>query len=104
MRVAVSFLSIKESEMSLGAILEKLPRLELAGVDTIQWDLMDGKYNPNNTIRWFTPGLMKKVMGSTRLDSEAHLMVVAPWKFIDEIYNYCSTLIFHLEACPTDND
>ncbi len=104
MRVAVSFLSKNEDEMKLENILKIIPRLESAGVDTIQWDLMDGKYNPNDTIRWFDANYMKSVMENTSLDSEAHLMVSEPWRFVDSISDYCSTIIFHFEACPTHHD
>ena len=104
MRVAVSFLEKDENQMTAESILKKIPRLEAAGVATIQWDLMDGKYNPNNTIKWFTTDVMKDVMRSTRLDSEAHLMVAEPLLFVDKVKEYCSLIIFHIEAGKTSDD
>ncbi len=104
MRVAVAFLEKDENQMTAESILKKIPRLEAAGVATIQWDLMDGKYNPNNTIKWFTTDVMKDVMRSTRLDSEAHLMVAEPLLFVDKVKDYCSLIIFHIEACKTSDD
>lgn len=104
MRVAVSFLRKDENEMTAENIIEKLPKLKAAGVDTIQWDLMDGKYNNNNTVKYFPPETMKRVMDSTTLGSEAHLMVVEPWNFVETIKDSCSMFIFHIEACPTRDD
>jgi len=102
-RVAVSFLSENEDDMKAENILPKLAVLEAAGVDTIQWDLMDGEYNSNNTLKFFNPVVMGEVMKNTSMDGEAHLMVVEPWNFVDKIKNF-STLIFHLEACKKRED
>lgn len=102
-RVAVSFLSENKDNMKLEKILPKLGKLEEAGIDAIQWDLMDGKYNSNNTLKFFNPAVMEEVMKNTSMDAEAHLMVVEPWNFVDKIKN-CSTIIFHLEACKKRED
>lgn len=99
LRVAVSLLTANESEMTVERMREKLPALEAAGADTIQWDIMDGVYNPNSTLAWFTAEAMKAVMERTTLDSEAHLMVAEPWAFADSVKDCCSTIIFHVEAC-----
>lgn len=104
MRVAVSFLSSVESDMKPESILQKLPHLEKAGVDTIQWDLMDGKYNGVNTAHLFNSNTIETVMNNTQLDSEAHMMVSEPWNFVDTINGFASTLIFHVEACKTRED
>lgn len=104
MRVAVSFLSKREEDMSLGKILEMLPKLEQAGIDTIQWDLMDGKYNPNNTLRFFAFDMMESIMENTKMGGETHLMVLEPWIFVDKIKNCCSLIIFHFEACKNKSD
>ncbi len=104
MRVAVSFLSSIEDEMKPNKILEKIPDLEKAGVDTIQWDLMDGRYNGVDTIRLFNADTIETVMKSTSLDSEAHMMMSEPWTFIDSIRNFASTMIFHIEACSTQEE
>lgn len=104
MRVAVSFLSKDENEMNVEYLIEKLPKLEKAGVDTIQWDLMDGYYNPVNTIKYFHPESMKKIMACTKLGTEAHMMVVRPWIFVDKIKECASMFIFHMESCNSKND
>ncbi len=103
-RVAVSFTSSDEMEMTVEKILERLPKLEAAGIDTIQWDIMDGIYNPNNTMKWHGPEAIKEIRKHTNLDFEAHMMVVEPWIFVDKIKDYCSLLIFHIEACKSRND
>ena len=104
MRIAVSFLRKDVNEMTAESIIDKLPKLKAAGVDTVQWDLMDGKYNNNNTVKYFPPETMKRVMDSTTLGSEAHMMVIEPWNFIDNIKDCCSMFIFHIEACASRSD
>lgn len=99
MRVVVSFLG----ERDPGKILEKLPGLEAAGVDGIHWDVMDGKYNPNNTLEIFTPQLVREAAERTSMDSEAHLMVSEPWDFAGK-FRDCSLIIFQIEACPRRED
>ncbi len=102
MRVAVSFLTSNPDDMTAEKILEKIPQLEEAGADTIQWDLMDGKYNDNNTMQWFTWDVIKQVTENTNLDSEAHLMVLNPKDMVEEAAKYCSLIMFHYEACDKD--
>lgn len=68
-----------------------------AGVDRIQWDVMDGVFVPNLT---FGP----EVIGSTRRHStvgfEAHLMVVNPDELLGRYVDAgCELIIVHAEAC-----
>jgi len=68
-----------------------------AGVDRIQWDVMDGVFVPNLT---FGP----EVIGSTRRHStvgyEAHLMVVDPDELLGRYVDAgCELIIVHAEAC-----
>lgn len=104
MRVAVSFLSSTEEDMTPESILEKLPLLERAGIDTIHWDLMDGRYNGVNTTHLFNSNTIEAVMNNTQLASEAHMMVLEPWNFVDGIKDLASTFIFHYEACRSEED
>lgn len=76
---------------------EEIVALEKAGVDRIQWDVMDGRFVPNLT---FGPD----VIGSTRdlvsLPFEAHLMVEAPDELAARYVEAgCGILIVHAEAC-----
>ena len=71
--------------------------MEQAGVDRIQWDVMDGRFVPNLT---FGPDVIASVRDRVSLGFEAHLMVENP----DELaHRYaeagCELLIVHAEAC-----
>ena len=71
--------------------------MEQAGVDRIQWDVMDGRFVPNLT---FGPDVIASVRDRVSLGFEAHLMVENP----DELANRyaeagCELLIVHAEAC-----
>jgi ribulose-phosphate 3-epimerase len=71
--------------------------LEKAGVDRIQWDVMDGRFVPNLT---FGPDVIASTRELVAVPFEAHLMVEAP----DELaHRYveagCRLLIVHAEAC-----
>ena len=76
---------------------EECKALEQAGVDRIQWDVMDGRFVPNLT---FGPDVIASVRDKVSLGFEAHLMVENP----DELaHRYaeagCNLLIVHAEAC-----
>ena len=71
--------------------------LENAGVDLIQWDVMDGQFVPNLT---FGPDIIASTRSLTKLKFEAHLMVLTPEKMASRyIEAGCSRLIVHVEAC-----
>jgi ribulose-phosphate 3-epimerase len=76
---------------------EEVAALEAAGVDRIQWDVMDGQFVPNLT---FGPDVIASARRHTSLPFEAHLMVFTPdvmaARFIEA---GCSRLIVHAEAC-----
>jgi len=71
--------------------------LDRAGVDLIQWDVMDGQFVPNLT---FGPDVIASTRGLTDIPFEAHLMVLTPdvmaKRYIDA---GCQRLIVHAEAC-----
>jgi ribulose-phosphate 3-epimerase len=77
---------------------EEVVALERAGVDLIQWDVMDGQFVPNLT---FGPDVIASVRDRVTVPFEAHLMVHTPdvmaARFIEA---GCSRLIVHVEACP----
>ena len=54
---------------------DEVAALEAAGVDRIQWDVMDGQFVPNLT---FGPDVIKSTRRHTTLPFEAHLMVLTP--------------------------
>jgi ribulose-phosphate 3-epimerase len=77
---------------------DEVAALEEAGVDVIQWDVMDGQFVPNIT---FGPDVIASARKHVSLPFEAHLMVLTPdvlaARFIDA---GCERLIVHAEACP----
>ena len=76
---------------------EEVAALEAAGVDRIQWDVMDGQFVPNLT---FGPDVIAAARKHTSLPFEAHLMVLTPDVMAAEyIKAGCQRLIVHAEAC-----
>jgi ribulose-phosphate 3-epimerase len=77
---------------------EQVAELEQAGVDAIQWDVMDGQFVPNLT---FGPDVIKSVRSYCSVPFEAHLMVLTPDAMAEQyVAAGCSRLIVHAEACP----
>ncbi len=76
---------------------DEVAALEAAGVDRIQWDVMDGQFVPNLT---FGPAVIASARRHTSLPFEAHLMVYTPDVMAAEyVAAGCSRLIVHAEAC-----
>ena len=73
---------------------EECIALEKAGVDRIQFDVMDGVFVPNLT---FGPDVIKSIRPLVKVPFEAHLMVVEPDKLIDR---YIAVSYTHL-TLPT---
>ncbi len=77
---------------------EEVAALEAAGVDLVQWDVMDGQFVPNLT---FGPDVIAAARPHTSLPFEAHLMVHTPEAMAARYVEAgCSRLIVHAEACP----
>src|SRR5215216_4699459 len=71
--------------------------LEQAGVDIIQWDVMDGQFVPNLT---FGPDVIASVRDVVDVPFEAHLMVLTPDVMAPRYVEAgCRRLIVHAEAC-----
>lgn len=71
--------------------------LEEAGVDRIQWDVMDGSFVPNLT---FGADVIASVRDSVSVPFEAHLMVHEPtWIIPAMVEAGCRLVIVHAEAC-----
>jgi len=76
---------------------EEIVALDAAGVDRIQFDVMDGQFVPNLT---FGPDIIASVRKHTTLPFEAHLMVLTPDVMAAQyIEAGCERLIVHAEAC-----
>jgi ribulose-phosphate 3-epimerase len=76
---------------------DEIAALEKAGVDLVQWDVMDGQFVPNLT---FGPDVIASVRDRVALPFEAHLMVLTPEAMAARFVEAgCSRLIVHAEAC-----
>jgi ribulose-phosphate 3-epimerase len=76
---------------------EEVAALEAAGVDLIQWDVMDGQFVPNLT---FGPDVIAAARKHCTVPFEAHLMVQTPDVMAQQYVDAgCSRLIVHAEAC-----
>jgi ribulose-phosphate 3-epimerase len=83
--------------VDFSALGDAMRDLEAAGVDRIQWDVMDGQFVPNLT---FGPSIIASARRHTSLPFEAHLMVLTPDVLAEEyVAAGCSRLIVHAEAC-----
>jgi ribulose-phosphate 3-epimerase len=75
---------------------EEVAALEAAGVDRIQWDVMDGRFVPNLT---FGPDVIAACRSHATVPFEAHLMVEAPDELASRYVDAgCELLIVHAEA------
>jgi ribulose-phosphate 3-epimerase len=75
---------------------EEVAALEKAGVDRIQWDVMDGNFVPNLT---FGPDVIGACRPHASVPFEAHLMVVNPDEMMAQYVEAgCSLVIVHVEA------
>lgn len=76
---------------------EEVAALQAAGVDRIQWDVMDGQFVPNLT---FGPDVIASTRAHATVPFEAHLMVLTPERMAEAyVAAGCQRLIVHVEAC-----
>jgi len=81
----------------LGRLGEVCTTLEGAGLNAIQWDVMDGHFVPNLTVG---AGVIAACRPATGLPFEAHLMIDAPEPYLAEYVEAgCETIIVHAETC-----
>ena len=76
---------------------EEVAALEKAGVDRIQWDVMDGHFVPNLT---FGPDVIAACRSHVEVPFEAHLMVTDPDLLLKNYVEAgCELVIVHAETC-----
>ncbi len=76
---------------------EEVAELCAAGVDRIQWDVMDGVFVPNLT---FGPDVIAAARPHSSVEFEAHLMVADPDRLLPAYVEAgCELVIVHAEAC-----
>jgi ribulose-phosphate 3-epimerase len=77
---------------------EEVAALEKAGVDRIQWDVMDGHFVPNLT---FGPDVIGACRPHSQVPFEVHLMVSNPDLLLARYVEAgCELVIVHAETCP----
>ena len=77
---------------------EECVALEAAGVDRIQWDVMDGNFVPNLT---FGPDVIAACREHVDVMFEAHLMVAKPDEMLQNYVDAgCQMAIVHVETTP----
>jgi ribulose-phosphate 3-epimerase len=75
---------------------EEVRSLEKAGVDRVQWDVMDGRFVPNLT---FGPDVIAANRPHVAMGFEAHLMVDDPDPMLSRwVQAGCEIVIVHAEA------
>lgn len=75
---------------------QQVKQLEQAGVDRIQWDVMDGRFVPNLT---FGPDVIAANRGQVTIGFEAHLMVEDPDPMLPRwVEAGCEIVIVHAES------
>jgi ribulose-phosphate 3-epimerase len=75
---------------------DEVVALEKAGVDRIQWDVMDGRFVPNLT---FGPDVIAACRPHVTVPFEAHLMVEEPDHLMDRYIDAgCELLLVHAES------
>ena len=75
---------------------EEVVALEKAGVDRVQWDVMDGRFVPNLT---FGPDVIAACRPHATVPFEAHLMVDEPDALLPRYVEAgCRLVIVHAEA------
>ena len=76
---------------------DEVAALEKAGVDRIQWDVMDGHFVPNLT---FGPDVIAAGRSRAAVPFEAHLMVANPDALLVRYVEAgCELVIVHAETC-----
>jgi ribulose-phosphate 3-epimerase len=76
---------------------EQAREAEVAGVEGIQVDVMDGRFVPNIT---FGPGMVRALRKQVRLTVDVHLMIVEPERYLEEFAEAgADRLLVHQEAC-----
>ncbi|MBQ3572174.1 MAG: ribulose-phosphate 3-epimerase [Clostridia bacterium] len=90
--IAPSILSADFAKMG-----EEVENLQKNGADIIHIDVMDGVFVPNITMGI---KMVKDIAKYTTLPLDTHLMIVEPWKYIEQFAKAGSDYItVHYEAC-----
>jgi ribulose-phosphate 3-epimerase len=77
---------------------QQVEEAQAGGADRIQIDVMDGRFVPNITVG---PLIVEAVRRHTNLPLEAHLMIVEPERYVEDIARAgADIIIVHQEVSP----
>jgi ribulose-phosphate 3-epimerase len=83
-------------QCDFGNLQREVRALEEAGAQVLHLDVMDGHFVPNLT---YGPVVIERMRALTGLPFDAHLMISAPERFVDEyVAAGCQAITFHIEA------
>lgn len=91
MKIAPSIIAADFTKLS-----REIKAVERASADMLHLDIMDGVFVPNIT---FGPMIVQAIRNISRLELDAHLMVIKPEKYFSQfIENGVKWLSFHIET------
>ncbi|QCZ36765.1 ribulose-phosphate 3-epimerase [Mycoplasma nasistruthionis] len=70
------------------------------GIKWIHYDVMDGKFVPNTAIE--VDEIINIDQNHSKHLKDAHLMVVDPYEYVDQVKNNVDFITFHYEAISND--
>jgi ribulose-phosphate 3-epimerase len=90
-KVAYSILSA-----DFGHLADEVKKLEVAGVDAVHVDIMDGHFVPNLSMG---PKILSVINSNTSLFLDVHLMIYNPFDYIEKFVECgADAITFHVEA------